>query len=94
MLWGEADPWEPVAEARRWAATYPCVRELRELPELGHCPHDEARRTERSGPPAPAAPVLVLGMDSTRRGTKRRMNAFKAGDAKQGLVAELQWLQR
>jgi len=42
MLWGEADPWEPVAEARRWAATYSCVRELRELPGLGHCPHDEA----------------------------------------------------
>jgi len=42
MLWGEADPWEPVAEARRWAATYPCVRELRVLPGLGHCPHDEA----------------------------------------------------
>jgi pimeloyl-ACP methyl ester carboxylesterase len=42
MLWGEADPWEPVAEAQRWAATYPCVRELRVLPGLGHCPHDEA----------------------------------------------------
>ena len=42
MLWGEADPWEPVAEARRWAATYSCVRELRVLPGLGHCPHDEA----------------------------------------------------
>jgi hypothetical protein len=33
-------------------------------------------------------------MDSTRHGSRRRMNAFKAGDAKPGLVAELQWLQR
>ncbi len=41
LLWGEADPWEPVAEARRWALTYPSVRELRVLPGLGHCPHDE-----------------------------------------------------
>jgi len=42
MLWGEADPWEPVAEARRWASLYPCIRELVVLPGLGHCPHDEA----------------------------------------------------
>ncbi|MFN5162025.1 MAG: alpha/beta fold hydrolase [Cyanobacteriota bacterium] len=41
MLWGEDDPWEPVAEARRWAATYGCVKELRVLPGLGHCPQDE-----------------------------------------------------
>ncbi|MFO0119522.1 MAG: alpha/beta fold hydrolase, partial [Cyanobium sp.] len=40
MLWGEADPWEPVAEARRWAATSPCVRDLTVLPGLGHCPHE------------------------------------------------------
>jgi pimeloyl-ACP methyl ester carboxylesterase len=42
MLWGEADPWEPVAEAERWATLYPCIRELVVLPGLGHCPHDEA----------------------------------------------------
>lgn len=42
LLWGEADPWEPVAEARRWAATYGCVRELKVLEGVGHCPHDEA----------------------------------------------------
>ncbi len=41
LLWGEKDPWEPVAEARRWARTYPGIRELRVLPDLGHCPHDE-----------------------------------------------------
>lgn len=42
MIWGDADPWEDPAEARRWAATYPCIRELRVLAGLGHCPHDEA----------------------------------------------------
>lgn len=41
LLWGEEDPWEPVGEARRWALTYPSVQELRVLPGLGHCPHDE-----------------------------------------------------
>ena len=42
MLWGGSDPWEAPAEARSWAATYPCVRELTVLDGLGHCPHDEA----------------------------------------------------
>ncbi|MCP9930950.1 alpha/beta fold hydrolase [Cyanobium sp. AMD-g] len=41
LLWGEADPWEPVAEARRWAGAYGAVRDLRILSGLGHCPHDE-----------------------------------------------------
>ena len=41
MIWGEADPWEDPAEARRWAEDYGCVQELRVLPGLGHCPHDE-----------------------------------------------------
>jgi pimeloyl-ACP methyl ester carboxylesterase len=42
MLWGDADPWEPVAEAQRWRQTFACIRELQVLPGLGHCPHDEA----------------------------------------------------
>lgn len=42
LLWGERDPWEDPAEARRWAATYPCIQELVVLEGLGHCPHDEA----------------------------------------------------
>ena len=42
MLWGERDPWEDPEEARRWAATHPCIRELVVLEGLGHCPHDEA----------------------------------------------------
>lgn len=41
LIWGQQDPWEPVQEARRWAATFACVRQLHELPGLGHCPHDE-----------------------------------------------------
>jgi len=42
MLWGGADPWEDPSEARRWAADHACIRELRVLEGLGHCPHDEA----------------------------------------------------
>lgn len=59
MLWGEADPWEDVNEARRWAKTYGCIQELAVLPGVGHCPHDEApervnpilRRWLRERPP-------------------------------------------
>lgn len=42
LLWGGADPWEPVEEAQRWQQANPCVQELRVLDGLGHCPHDEA----------------------------------------------------
>jgi pimeloyl-ACP methyl ester carboxylesterase len=42
LIWGEADPWESPAEARRWAERYSCIRQLVVLPGLGHCPHDEA----------------------------------------------------
>lgn len=42
MLWGADDPWEDPAEAASWAKLLPCIRELRVLPGLGHCPHDEA----------------------------------------------------
>ena len=42
LLWGAADPWEDPREAKRWAASYGCIRELVVLPGLGHCPHDEA----------------------------------------------------
>ena len=41
LLWGEADPWEDVAEARQWADRYPCIEALTVLPGLGHCPQDE-----------------------------------------------------
>jgi pimeloyl-ACP methyl ester carboxylesterase len=42
MVWGSRDPWEDPAEARRWAASFACIRELEVLEGLGHCPHDEA----------------------------------------------------
>lgn len=41
MIWGEADPWEDPAEARRWQRRFPCILELQVLEGLGHCPHDE-----------------------------------------------------
>jgi len=41
MLWGEKDPWENPEEARQWAERFACIRELRILEGLGHCPHDE-----------------------------------------------------
>ena len=42
MVWGARDPWEDPNEARRWAASFACIRELEVLEGLGHCPHDEA----------------------------------------------------
>ena len=42
LIWGEQDPWEPVAEARAWADRFRCIQSLRVLPNVGHCPHDEA----------------------------------------------------
>lgn len=51
LLWGEADPWESVAEAQEWQQNFPCIQELRVLPGLGHCPHDEA--------PEQVNPILI-----------------------------------
>ena len=42
LIWGEQDPWEPIAEARRWANTLSCIRSIEIIPNAGHCPHDEA----------------------------------------------------
>ena len=42
LIWGEKDPWEPLAEARYWSETIHCVRSLTVIPGAGHCPHDEA----------------------------------------------------
>jgi len=41
LIWGEMDPWEPLAEARHWSETIHCVRSLTVIPGAGHCPHDE-----------------------------------------------------
>ena len=42
LIWGEMDPWEPLAEAQRWRNTISSVRSLTTIPGAGHCPHDEA----------------------------------------------------
>lgn len=42
LIWGERDPWEPVAEAQDWAERFACIQSLTVLPRVGHCPHDEA----------------------------------------------------
>ncbi|GAP99356.1 alpha/beta fold hydrolase [Leptolyngbya sp. NIES-2104] len=41
VLWGEKDPWEPIALGRKFA-DYPQVKEFIPLPNVGHCPQDEA----------------------------------------------------
>ncbi len=41
ILWGQADPWEPVELARAYA-DYPAVEDFVELAGVGHCPQDEA----------------------------------------------------
>lgn len=64
LIWGEQDPWEPLAEAERWSETLACVHSLKVIPEAGHCPHDEA--------PELVNPLLLerLAMkESTHRGT-------------------------
>ena len=45
LIWGEQDPWEPIAEAKRWAQTIGCIRSLEVIPGAGHCPHDEAPKS-------------------------------------------------
>ena len=42
MIWGEADPWEPVEEAKEWEQNYDCIQSLLVIPHAGHCPHDES----------------------------------------------------
>ena len=41
LIWGEQDPWEPIAEAKRWTKTINCVQSLTVVQNAGHCPHDE-----------------------------------------------------
>jgi pimeloyl-ACP methyl ester carboxylesterase len=42
MIWGEADPWEPVKEAKHWEQKFDCIQSLLVIPDAGHCPHDES----------------------------------------------------
>jgi pimeloyl-ACP methyl ester carboxylesterase len=41
MLWGTADPWEPIALGEK-LAEYACVQQFVPLEGVGHCPQDEA----------------------------------------------------
>ncbi|BAZ02288.1 alpha/beta hydrolase fold protein [Tolypothrix tenuis PCC 7101] len=41
MIWGTADPWEPIALGRE-LANYPQVQKFIPLEGVGHCPQDEA----------------------------------------------------
>ena len=48
LIWGEKDPWEPIAEAREWAQQFSCIKSLETLSEAGHCPHDEVPKEVNS----------------------------------------------
>jgi pimeloyl-ACP methyl ester carboxylesterase len=41
MIWGEKDPWEPIAEAQRWNTAIACIQSIYSIAGAGHCPHDE-----------------------------------------------------
>src|SRR5579883_2232963 len=41
ILWGDADPWEPIALGKAFA-DYPQVQQFIPLAGVGHCPQDEA----------------------------------------------------
>lgn len=41
IVWGAADPWEPIDLARAYG-DYPAVEDFIELEGVGHCPQDEA----------------------------------------------------
>ena len=63
LIWGEQDPWEPVAEAKRWAQTLDCIQSLSMIHNAGHCPHDET--------PDQVNPVLqqLINARSTQQAT-------------------------
>lgn len=41
VCWGEEDPWTPSGRVRA-LERFPSVVDVRPLPGVGHCPHDEA----------------------------------------------------
>ena len=57
LIWGEQDPWEPLAEAQRWAKTIHCIDFLEVISGAGHCPHDEA--------PKPTNEIIIECIRST-----------------------------
>ena len=42
LIWGEKDPWEPLAEVECWKHNIGCIRSLTLIKEAEYCPHDEA----------------------------------------------------
>ena len=42
LIWGEKDPWEPIAEAKNWKSTIPCIKSMNVIDQAGHCAHDES----------------------------------------------------
>ncbi|WP_019500611.1 alpha/beta fold hydrolase [Pseudanabaena sp. PCC 6802] len=57
LLWGEQDPWEPIALGRE-LAKYDCVKEFIAIADAGHCPQDEA--------PEMVNPILVRQIQSLK----------------------------
>jgi pimeloyl-ACP methyl ester carboxylesterase len=41
VLWGDRDPWEPIALGRKSFTKFACVKEFIDIPDAGHCPQDE-----------------------------------------------------
>jgi pimeloyl-ACP methyl ester carboxylesterase len=54
IIWGEVDPWEPIALGREFA-NYPAVQGFIVLPGVGHCPQDDA--------PELVNPILIKWME-------------------------------
>ena len=42
VLWGDRDPWEPIALGKASFTTFSCVKQFVAIPNVGHCPQDEA----------------------------------------------------
>ncbi|PZU97132.1 MAG: alpha/beta hydrolase [Pseudanabaena sp.] len=42
LLWGDRDPWEPIALGRASFTTFSCVKQFIAIANVGHCPQDEA----------------------------------------------------
>lgn len=42
MIWGDADPWEPIELGRTLLGQWPAVEKFVALAGVGHCPQDEA----------------------------------------------------
>ncbi|MEB3356178.1 MAG: alpha/beta fold hydrolase [Synechococcales bacterium] len=54
LIWGEADPWEPIEQGKQ-LAHFPCVKAFIPIPQAGHCPQDEA--------PEAVNPILLTWLE-------------------------------